>query len=82
MERTAGHPVADPQETIETVSARLRFTDAQQHDILDHFIRGGDLTAGGVMHAVTSAAQIQDDADTAHEMESAALRALDLAATL
>jgi hypothetical protein len=41
-----------------------------------------DLTAGGVMHAVTSAAQIQDDADTAHEMESAALQALDLAATL
>ena len=82
MERTAGHPVADPQETIETVSQRLRFTDAQQHDILDQFIRGGDLTAGGVMHAVTSAAQIQDDADTAHEMESLALRALDLAATL
>jgi hypothetical protein len=49
---------------------------------LGHFIRGGDITAGGVMHAVTSAAQIQDDADTAYEMESAALRALDLAATL
>jgi len=49
---------------------------------LEHFIRGGDLTAGGVMHAVTSAAQIQDDADTAHEMESSALRALDLAAAL
>jgi hypothetical protein len=49
---------------------------------LNHFIRGGDLTVGGVMHAVTSAAQIQDDADTAYEMESLALRALDLAATL
>jgi hypothetical protein len=82
MERTAGHPVADPQQTIETVSARLRFADAQQHDILEHFIRGGDLTAGGVMHAVTSAAQVQEDADTAHEMESAALRALDLAAAI
>ena len=79
---TPGTRSTDPQETIETVSQRLRFTDAQQHDILDHFIRGGDLTAGGVMHAVTSAAQIQDDADTAHEMESAALRALDLAASL
>ena len=50
---------------------RLRFTDAQQADILAHFIRGGDVTAGGVLHAVTSAAQTQDDADTAHEMESA-----------
>ena len=53
------------------MSQRLRFTDAQQADILTHFIRGGDVTAGGVMHAVTSAAQTQPDADTAHEMESA-----------
>ena len=80
MERDAGHPVADPQETVRTVSQRLRFTDEQQHDILGHFIRGGDVTAGGVMHAVTSVAQTLDDADTAHEMESLALRALELAA--
>jgi hypothetical protein len=82
LERNAGHPVSDPQEAIRTVSQRLRFTDAQQHDILAHFIRGGDITASGVMHAVTSVAQTLDDADTAHEMESLALRALGLAAVL
>jgi hypothetical protein len=82
IERNAGRPVADPQEAIRMVSQRLRFTETQQNDILAHFIRGGDVTAGGVMHAVTSAAQAQDDADTAHEMESAALRALELAAAL
>jgi hypothetical protein len=60
----------------------LPFTDAQQADILNHFIRGGDVTAGGVMHAVTSVAQTLADADAAHEMESLALRALDLAAAL
>ncbi len=49
---------------------------------LAHFIRGGDVTVGGVMHAVTSVAQTLPDADTAHEMESAALRALDIAAAL
>jgi hypothetical protein len=49
---------------------------------LTHFIRGGDVTAGGVMHAVTSVAQTLPDADAAHEMESAALRALDIAAAL
>ncbi len=70
MERDAGHPVADPEETVRTVSARLRFTDDQAHDILAHFIRGGDVTAGAVMHAVTSVAQTLEDADTAHEMES------------
>ena len=49
---------------------------------LTHFIRGGDVTAGGVMHAVTSVAQTLPDADTAHDMESLALRALDIAAAL
>jgi hypothetical protein len=82
IEAGAGHPVTDPQEAIRVVSQRLRFTDAQQADILSSFIRGGDVTAGGVMHAVTAAAQAQGDADTAHEMESAALRALDIAAAL
>ena len=47
-----------------------------------HFIRGGDLTAGGILHAVTSTAQTQADADTAHDMEAAGLRALEIAAAL
>ena len=82
IEKDAGHPVTDPQAAVETVSQRLRFTDAQQNDILAHFIRGGDVTAGGIMQAVTAAAQTQADADTAHEMEAVALRALEIAATL
>ena len=47
---------------------------------LAHFIRGGQLTAGGVMQAVTSVAQTLDDADTAADLESQALRVMDLAA--
>src|ERR1019366_8265297 len=42
----------------------------------------GDVTAGGVMHAVTSVAQTLPDADAAHEMESQAVRALGIAAAL
>jgi hypothetical protein len=34
IEKDAGHPVTDPQAAVETVSQRLRFTDAQQNDIL------------------------------------------------
>src|ERR1035438_1594089 len=82
LEKDAGHPVTDPQEAVRIVSQRLRFTDTQQADILTHFIRGGDVTAGGVMHAVTSVAQTLPDADTAHVMESLAVRALDIAAAL
>ncbi len=82
MSEAAGQPVADPQETIEIVAQRLKFTDDQQKTILNHFIRGGDLTAGGVMHAVTSTAQTLPNADAAHEMEAQALPALQLAAQL
>ena len=80
IERAAGRPVADPAETVRTVSQRLRFTEDQQTAILNHFILGGALTAGGVMHAVTSVAQTLTDPDAAWEMESSALRALELAA--
>jgi hypothetical protein len=80
LERTASAPVAEPATAIHTVGRQLKFTEDQQAVILRHFIRGGDLTAGGVLHAVTSAAQTVDDADTAHEMEAQALRAMHIAA--
>jgi hypothetical protein len=80
LERAAGAPVDDPATAVQHVSRQLKFTDDQQALILRHFVRGGDLTAGGVLHAVTSAAQTLSDADTAHEMEAQALRAMQLAA--
>ena len=82
LEKQAGHRVADAVKTVEVISARLRYTEAQQAEILDHFIKGGDLTAGGIMHAVTSAAQVQGDGDAAWDLENSALDALGLAASL
>jgi hypothetical protein len=82
LERQAGHPVTAPAEAIKVIRAQLRYTQAQQDGILSHFIAGGDLTAVGIMHAVTSAAQVQDDGDAAWDMESTALDALRLATTL
>ncbi|MGP3920569.1 DUF932 domain-containing protein [Nonomuraea sp. 10N515B] len=73
--------IADPSRTIELVAKKLSFTDEYQEQILAHFIKGADLSAGGIMHAVTSVAQTLPNADTAHEMESQALRAMQLAAT-
>jgi hypothetical protein len=78
----AGHPLTDPQEAIQVVSQRLRLTDSQQTAILSHFIQGGDITAGGILHAVTSVAQTLPDADAAHDMEAAGLRALEIATAL
>lgn len=82
IEQAAGAPVQDADETITLVSQRLKYTDAQRKGILDHFIRGGSLTAGGVLHAVTSLAQTVEDPDEAHELENSALRAMELAAAV
>ena len=81
IERDAGVPVRDVPDTIKYVAAQLRFTEAQQATILDHFIAGTDRTTGGLLHAITSAAQTQGDADTAYEMERLSLRAMTLAAS-
>jgi hypothetical protein len=82
LEKQARHRVTDAARTVEVISGRLRYSEAQQVEILDHFIKGGDLTAGGIMHAVTSAAQLQADGDAAWDLENTALEALSLAAAL
>ena len=42
MEQHAGHRVADAPKAIEVIGARLRYTEAQQKEILDHFIARRD----------------------------------------
>jgi hypothetical protein len=80
IQRSATVELDTPQATIEHVSDQLRFTSSQRDNVFAHFVRGGDISAGGVLHAVTSAAQLIDDADEAYAMEAAGLRAMDLAA--
>lgn len=81
IERKAGREISDPQAAIQVVSQRLRFTADEQREILNHFIAGGDRTAGGVMHAVTSTAQTLTDPDAAFAMEMQGVRAMEIAAT-
>jgi hypothetical protein len=80
IEQRAGVPVRDVPATLKYVAAQCRFTNEQQATILEHFIGGADRSAGGVLQAVTSAAQMQDDADVGYEMERLGLRAMTLAA--
>lgn len=82
LETTAGVPVTDAPKVVELVGKQVGFTQAQQSMILDDFIKGGQLTAGGVMQAVTSAAQRVDDGDDAYDMESRAVDAMLAAARL
>lgn len=82
IEEQAGHELkGNPADTITTLGKRLTFDQPTMDGILDHFIRGGQMTAGGVLNAVTSYAQTVVDADKAQDIESQALRALELAAT-
>lgn len=80
MEVAAGVAIATPDATIKIVGQKLQYTKEQQQDILTHFSRGGDATAGGVMQAVTSVARTITDADSAYKLESTAWQALRMAA--
>lgn len=80
VEAESGVRVRDIEATLEYVGKQLRFTAEEQKTILDHFFDGGDRSAGGVLHAVTSAAQTLTDADEAYEMERQGLPAMKLAA--
>ncbi|MEZ0095524.1 DUF932 domain-containing protein [Streptacidiphilus sp. EB129] len=80
IESTAGTPITNPEETITTVSKALRFNEDTRAALFNHFIAGADVTAGGVLHAVTSVAQTLPDTDEAHDLEAQGLRAMELAA--
>lgn len=80
IEEKSGAPVTDPQGTLTRVSKELAFTAEESALILADFISGADPTAGGVMNAVTSAAQRVTDPERAAVLEDSAFEALTLAA--
>jgi hypothetical protein len=80
LETQAGVPVGKAADTITHVVKRLGFPQAHIDGILDHFIRGGQVTAGGVAQALTSYSQTVEDADLAHDMDAKAIDAMELAA--
>ena len=61
------------------ISQRLGFTGAQQGDILNHFLKGGDSSAFGVGQAITRTAQTEQDGDAAFDLEAKAEEAIRLA---
>lgn len=80
LEETAGVPLADPQATITTVAQKFQYSQDEQAGILAHFIRGGQVTAGGIMQAVTSWAQEIEDVDRSNEFAATGVDAMLVAA--
>lgn len=81
MTERAVVPLAEPQRVVELVAKQLAYTADEAAGILDHFIKGGQTTAGGVFQAVTSYAQLIENPDRAIDFEATALEALEIAAT-
>jgi hypothetical protein len=80
LQQHAGTRISKPAETIQQVGKKVGFTDAEISGVLEHFILGGSLTTGGVLHAVSSYAQTVPDPDDAYALESIAVKAMELAA--
>mgnify|MGYP000897096456 CR=1 FL=1 len=80
LEETAVVPLADPQATITVVAQKLQYSQEEQAGILNHFVRGGQVTAGGLMQATTSFAQEIEDVDRANDLAATGVEAMMLAA--
>lgn len=77
IEAKAGIPVDEPVETIERVGKHFGFTEVEQASILDCYIKSADTTAGGLVNAVTAAAQVVESPDRATVLEDAGFDVLD-----
>lgn len=77
-----GARTVEPTTVVQTVAKKLSFSDEVREGILDCFMRSGQMTAGGVMQAVTAYAQQVEDADLASSLEDSAVQVLELAAAL
>jgi hypothetical protein len=61
---------ADPVKVVEVTAKRFGFTDGERSSILQHLIRGGDMSQWGLANAVTRAAQDVESYDRATELEA------------
>jgi hypothetical protein len=82
LEEKAGKPLDSPNKTIEVVGKSLGFTESEQDLILSMFVKGGQSTTGGIMQAVTAAAQLIDNPDRSEEVGSLGVEAMEAAYAL
>lgn len=76
----AGKELKKPLDTVRVVARELRITESETEGLLDHFVRGAQMTAGGVMQAVTSFAQTIESVDRSNDFQALGVRAMELAA--
>ena len=70
--------VGDPVKAVEVLSTKLDLSDHERGGVLKHLIQGGDLSAWGVVNAVTRQAEDVESYDRATEIEGAGFKAVEL----
>ena len=71
----------DPVKAVEVLSKKIGATEAESSGILRSLINGADLTAWGLINAVTAQAHTAPEYDRAVELESLGGRLVDLPKT-
>ncbi|MCU6435320.1 DUF945 domain-containing protein [Undibacterium sp. Jales W-56] len=82
MQRTLGIKLTgDPVKTVEVLANRYTLNEAERAGVLRHLIVDGDLSAYGLVNAVTHYSQDVEDYDRATEFEALGGKLIDLAAS-
>lgn len=69
MVATKAHSLGDPIAVVEATVKRFNMSEAEGKGVLDHLVRGGDLSGFGLLNAVTRYSQDVEDYDRASEIE-------------
>lgn len=79
FQRTLQIPlIGDPVKTVEVLAQRYALNESERSGVLRHLITEGNLSAYGLVNAVTHFSQDLDDYDRATEFESLGGRLIDL----
>ena len=70
----------NPAKTVERLSDRLSLNQAESGGVLEHLVKGGDLSQWGLLNAVTRTAQDVESYDRATELEAMGSRVMSLPA--
>ena len=69
---------ADPVQVVERTAKRFGLADGERSSVLTHLIQGGDLSAYGLLNAITRSAQDVESYDRSTELERLGTQVLEL----
>lgn len=78
QEATRDEIKADPVKVVEVTAKKFNFSDNERSSVLQHLIKGGDMTRYGLHAAITRAAEDEPNYDYASYMERAGGKVIEL----